>query len=57
MIPKSAIEIIAKHKDGSIEIAELKNKNLFCTMFHPERKNKSQKIVDKLIEKNFLNKL
>lgn len=50
-------EIIGKHSDGSIEIARFKKKKVFCTMFHPERKNQSQKIIDKLIKKNFLDKI
>ena len=38
--------IVAKHNDQSIEIAEHKDKKISCIMFHPERKNKSQKQVD-----------
>jgi gamma-glutamyl-gamma-aminobutyrate hydrolase PuuD len=47
-------KIIGKHKDNSIEIAYSKKKKLLCTMFHPERKNKSQQFINKLIFK-FLN--
>lgn len=38
-------------KDNSIEIAY--KKNIFCLMFHPERNNKSQKKINKLLN-NFL---
>ena len=44
---------IGKSKDNSIEIAILKQKKVLCLMFHPERKNKSQKSINKLIT-NFL---
>ena len=47
-------ETIGKHRDNSIEIAYSKKKKLLCTMFHPERKNKSQQFINKLIFK-FLN--
>tara|TARA_Y100000768_G_C23862139_1_gene626249 strand:+ start:144 stop:761 length:618 start_codon:yes stop_codon:yes gene_type:complete len=46
-------DILGKTKDGNIEIAKLKNKNTFCTMFHPERYNKSQIIIDKIIKQFF----
>jgi gamma-glutamyl-gamma-aminobutyrate hydrolase PuuD len=46
------LKIISKTSDGSIEIAEHKNKRLLCIMFHPERKNSSQKKID-IILKNF----
>ena len=42
-------EIIGRTSDKSIEIAILKNKKILCTMFHPERHNKSQKLINKLI--------
>ena len=38
--------IVARHKDQSIEMAEHKHKRISCIMFHPERKNGSQKQVD-----------
>ena len=44
--------IVAKTIDGSIEIAEHKIKKILCIMFHPERKNISQKKINKII-KNF----
>jgi gamma-glutamyl-gamma-aminobutyrate hydrolase PuuD len=47
-------KIIGKHKDNSIEIAFSEKKKILCTMFHPERKNKSQQFINKLIFK-FLN--
>ena len=40
---------LGKHSDGSIEIAKSSKYNILCTMFHPERKNKSQLFVNKLI--------
>jgi len=43
------INIISKTEDGSIEIAEHKSKKLLLIMFHPERKNISQKAIDKII--------
>jgi gamma-glutamyl-gamma-aminobutyrate hydrolase PuuD len=41
--------VLARHSDGSIEIAKSLKYNILCTMFHPERKNKSQLSVNKLI--------
>lgn len=52
-LPKN-FEIIGVHKDGYVEIACSKKFNILCTMFHPERKNISQKYVNNLILK-FLN--
>ncbi len=52
-LPKD-FEIIGLHKDGYAEIAYSKKFNILCTMFHPERKNISQKYVNNLISK-FLN--
>jgi len=46
-------QIIGKTKDNSIEIALIKNKKTLCLMFHPERKNKNQNSINKLIL-NFL---
>jgi gamma-glutamyl-gamma-aminobutyrate hydrolase PuuD len=43
---------IAQTKDGSIEIAEHKNKKILCLMFHPERSMVSKKIILKYL-KNF----
>ena len=34
-------------KDSSIEIAEEKKNKILCFMFHPERFNKSQILIDK----------
>ena len=45
--------VVAKSKDGSIEIAVIKNKKILCTMFHPERHSKSQDEINELIF-NFL---
>jgi gamma-glutamyl-gamma-aminobutyrate hydrolase PuuD len=52
-LPKN-FEIIGVHKEGYVEIACSKKLNILCTMFHPERKNISQKYVNNLILK-FLN--
>ena len=41
--------IISWHSDKSIEIAEHKNKKILCFMFHPERKNLSQKLINNYI--------
>jgi gamma-glutamyl-gamma-aminobutyrate hydrolase PuuD len=48
-LPRS-FEIISRHDDNSIEIAKYNNK-LFCLMFHPERKNFSQKLIDQYFKK------
>lgn len=45
--------IIARSKDDYIEIAHLKNKKILGIMFHPERKNINQLIVDKIVKKFF----
>ena len=45
----NVFEVIGRSTDKSIEIATLKNKKVLCTMFHPERYNKSQKRVNELI--------
>lgn len=44
-------DIIAKSKDDNIEIAQLKDKKILGLMFHPERKNKDQPAIDKIIKK------
>lgn len=44
-------EVIAKSKDNNIEIALLKNKKILGLMFHPERENKDQLIIDNIIKK------
>ena len=43
--------IISRLKDGSIEIAEAINNKIVFFMFHPERKNFSQKKIDTYIKK------
>ena len=45
---------IAETKDGNIEIAFSKRKRILGLMFHPERHNKDQIDVDKIIKK-FIN--
>ena len=42
---------IAETKDGNIEIAFSKKKRILGLMFHPERYNKDQIEVDKIIKK------
>ena len=44
---------IAQTKDGSIEIAEHRNKKILCLMFHPERSMVSKKIILKYLKKFF----
>lgn len=51
-LPRNYINI-ASTKDGSIEIAEHKNKKILCMMFHPERKMKSSKLLTKAIRNFF----
>ncbi len=43
---------LVRNKDGSIELAISKNNKILCTMFHPERKNISQKKINKIIFKH-----
>jgi gamma-glutamyl-gamma-aminobutyrate hydrolase PuuD len=52
-IPKG-FSAIAKHsRDNSIEIMDNKPKKMLCLMFHPERKSKNQKEVDKIFTSFF----
>jgi len=51
-LPKNYINI-ANTKDGSIEIAEHKNKKILCLMFHPERNMKSDKLLAETIRNFF----
>lgn len=44
---------IVKCSDNSIEIAGSDNYKILCLMFHPERFNKSQKQVDKIVFSHF----
>ena len=44
-------EIIGVTKDNNIEIALNKKKNFLGLMFHPERKNKDQLLINMLINK------
>ena len=41
-------EVLAKHKDGSIEL--MKKNNFLAMMFHPERKSINQLYVDRIIK-------
>lgn len=52
-LPKH-FQCLAKSKDKSMEVIYSKNKDILGLMFHPERENKSQKIVNKLL-KDFIN--
>ena len=47
-IPKE-FKILAKHQNNTIEVVFSKKYKILCTMFHPERKNKSQSYVDNLL--------
>ena len=47
-------EVLGTSKDGSIELAKVKKYKTYCTMFHPERYNKKQNLIDKIIKKIFL---
>mgnify|MGYP001249479994 CR=1 FL=1 len=51
-LPKE-FKVIAVSSDRSIEIAELQRKNILCFMFHPERKNFSQKLIDNYFKSFF----
>ena len=46
-------EVLGKSKDKSIEFAKIKNKKIYCIMFHPERYNIDQKKIDIMIKKIF----
>ena len=46
-------EVLGKSKDGSIEFAKVKKQKTYCTMFHPERYNKDQNSVNKIIKEIF----
>ena len=51
-VPAKYKKLALHKKDKSIEAMTHKNKKILCLMFHPERKSKDQKKVNKLI-KNF----
>ena len=42
--------VVSRHLDNTIEIAENIKKNILCIMFHPERKNFSQILINKYIK-------
>ncbi len=48
-MPKSYSSCLYQ-KDSSIEIAEEKKNKILCFMFHPERFNGSQTLIDKKIK-------
>ena len=45
--------VIVKYKDKSIEIAKTSKYNILCLMFHPERKNITQKEINKIVYSHF----
>ena len=45
--------IIARYSDNSIEIAKSNKYNILSFMFHPERRNISQKKIDKIVFSHF----
>ena len=56
ILPKSVFENFSEilnsdYLDNSIEIARIKKRRVLCLMFHPERKNTSQKHVNKILKK------
>ena len=51
--PKGFATIANHSRDNSIEIMDNKMKKMLCLMFHPERKSKSQKEVDKIFTSFF----
>tara|TARA_B100001248_G_C27381624_1_gene457243 strand:- start:880 stop:1503 length:624 start_codon:yes stop_codon:yes gene_type:complete len=51
-LPKT-FNLIIRYVDNSIEIAQSKKFKILCLMFHPERKNNSQKEIDQIIFSHF----
>ncbi len=47
-LPK-VFDLIVRHKDRTIEIAKSNKLKILCLMFHPERKNVSQKDINKIV--------
>lgn len=47
-LPK-IFELIIKHDDKTIEIAKSEKLKILCLMFHPERKNISQRVINKIV--------
>lgn len=47
-LPK-IFDLIVRHTDQTIEIAKSRKLNILCLMFHPERKNISQKDINKIV--------
>lgn len=47
-LPK-IFDLIIKHEDKTIEIAKSKKLKILCLMFHPERKNISQRDINKIV--------
>ena len=47
-LPK-IFDVIVKHKDNTIELAYSKKFKILSMMFHPERKNRSQANINKLV--------
>ena len=53
IVDKNKLFKVLGHKDSILEIGYIKKYNFLGLMFHPERKNKSQSVINKII-KNFL---
>ena len=51
-LPKH-FNLIARHSDNFIEIAKSNKYNILSFMFHPERRNISQKKIDKIVFSHF----
>ena len=47
-LPK-IFDLIVRHTDQTIEIAKSQKFKILCLMFHPERKNISQRGIDKIV--------
>ena len=47
-LPKH-FNFIIRHSDNSIELAKTSKYKILCLMFHPERQNTSQRIINKII--------
>jgi len=50
---KNIFNVVAKTPDGVIEIAEHKKQKILLMNFHPERTNKSQKLINQIVHNFF----
>ena len=57
IIDKNKLFKVLGHKDNILEIGYIKKYNFLGLMFHPERKNKNQIFINKIIKKFLLKKL